>query len=257
MGANVLVCVKRVPDVSGEVLLTEDSQSVDARYVGFTLSDHENCAVELAVQTAAATEGTATVLTIGSTDAAEQLRSALGVGCTAAVLVEADPVALGPADVAHEIAEVIRDHEARGTAYDLVLMGNDAADSGDFQVPVRLAEELGRPVVTGIKQVAVSDGKAELRGDGPEGTETFAVPLPAVVSVMEGGVEPRYPTITGRMKAKKVEVETRAVSRPPAGSGRVTMTLPPPVPNTVEVLGEGPGTAGQVVDLLERLGVAR
>ena len=78
--------------------------------------------------------GTATVLTIGSTDAAEQLRSALGVGCTAAVLVEADPVALGPADVAHEIAEVIRDHEARGTAYDLVLMGNDAADSGDFQV---------------------------------------------------------------------------------------------------------------------------
>ena len=96
---NVLVCIKRVPDFSGEVLLAEDSQSADARFVGFTLSDHDSCAVELAVQIASATGGQATVATVGSADSVEQLRSALGVGCTAAVLVEADPVALGPADV--------------------------------------------------------------------------------------------------------------------------------------------------------------
>ena len=83
------------------------------------------------------------------------------------------------------------------------------------------------------------------------------MPLPAVVTVMEGGVEPRYPTITGRMKAKKIEVETRATAQEPAGSGRVRLTLPPPAPSTVEVLGEGPGAAGTVVDLLQRLGVAR
>ena len=103
---DVLVCVKRVPDFSGEVLLTEDAQSADARFVGFTMSNHDQCAVELAVQVASATDGQVTVLTIGSADAVEQLRSALGVGASAAVLVEADPVALGPADVAHEIAEV-------------------------------------------------------------------------------------------------------------------------------------------------------
>jgi len=259
-GTNVLVCVKRVPDVSGEVLLSEDGQAVDARYVGFTLSNHETCAVELAVQIATATGGVATVLSVGEPSAVEQLRSALGVGCGAAVLVEADPVALGPADVSHEIASVIGDHQggAEGvSAYDLVLLGNDAADSGDFQVPIRLADELGWPVVTGIKNVTVDGDTARLRGDGPEGTETYAVPLPAVVSVMEGGVEPRYPTITGRMKAKKIEIETREVSRPPVGSGRVQLTLPPPSPSTVEVLGEGPGTAGAVVDLLQRLGVAR
>jgi electron transfer flavoprotein beta subunit len=254
---NVLVCIKRVPDFSGEVLLTDDAQSADARFVGYTLSNHDSCAVELAVQVASANDGTATVLSVGSGDAAEQLRSALGVGCTAAVLVEAEPVTLGPADVAREIAAVVRDHETAGTSYDLVLLGNDAADSGDFQVGIRLAHELARPVVTGMQTVVVESGVARLRGDGPDGRETYEVPLPAVVTVMEGGVEPRYPTITGRMKAKKVEIETRPVSREPAGGGRVRLSLPPPAPSTVEVLGEGPASAEQVVDLLQKLGVGR
>jgi len=254
---NVLVCIKRVPDFSGEVLLTEDSQSADARFVGYTLSNHDSCAVELAVQVASATDGTATVLSVGDPDAVEQLRSALGVGCTTAVLVEAEPVTLGPADVAREIAAVVRDHEAAGTSHDLVLLGNDAADSGDFQVGIRLAHELSRPVVTGMQTVTDQNGVVRLQGDGPDGRETYEVPLPAVVTVMEGGVEPRYPTITGRMKAKKVEVETRPVSQAPAGSARVRLCLPPPSPSTVEVLGEGPGAAGSVVDLLQRLGVGR
>lgn len=253
---DVLVCVKRVPDVSGEVLLCEDGQSVDARFVGFTISNHEGCAIELAVQLASASEGRATVVSVGAPDSVEQLRAALGVGCTAAVLVESDPVALGPADVAREIADVVRAHESAGTAYDLVLLGNDAADSGDFQVAVRLAHLLQRPVVTGIQRVAVSDGTAQLRGDGPDGTESYEVPLPAVVSVLEGGVEPRYPTITGRMRAKKVEIETRQAAAA-TGSGRVRLSLPPPVPSSVELLGEGPETAPAVVDLLQRLGVAR
>ncbi len=254
---NVLVCIKRVPDFSGEVLLSEDAQSADARFVGYTLSNHDNCAVELAVQVATATGGSATVVSVGTAESVEQIRSALGVGCTGAVLVEADPVAMGPADVAREIAAVVADHEAAGTTYDLVLLGNDAADSGDFQVGIRLAHELGRPVVTGMQNVALEGGVARLQGDGPDGRETYEVPLPAVVTVMEGGVEPRYPTITGRMKAKKVQVETRTRSLEPAGSGRVRLTLPPPTPSSVELLGEGPEAAVSVVDLLHRLGVGR
>lgn len=254
---NVLVCIKRVPDFSGEVLLTDDAQSADARFVGYTLSNHDSCAVELGVQIASATGGTATVLSVGAAESVEQLRSALGVGCTAAVLVEAEPVTLGPADVAREIAAVVGDHEAAGTTYDLVLLGNDAADSGDFQVGIRLAHELTRPVVTGMQTVSVDNAVARLQGDGPDGRETYEVPLPAVVTVMEGGVEPRYPTITGRMRAKKIEVETRALSQAPAGSGRVQLSLPPPSPSYVEVLGEGPEAAGTVVDLLQKLGVGR
>jgi electron transfer flavoprotein beta subunit len=254
---DVLVCIKRVPDAAGEVLLTADEQGVDARFVGFTVSEHENCAVELAVRIAADTGGTATVLTLGSEDAIEQLRTALGVGCSAAVLIEADPAGFGPADVAREIAAVVHAHAAEGRTYDLVLLGNDAADTGDFQVGIRLAYALGRPVVNGIRTVEVDNGVATAQVAGPDGVETYAVPLSAVVTVLEGGVEPRYPTITGRMKAKKAKVEVVAPQREPRGSGRVRLTLPPAQPNEVEVLGEGPDAAKAVVDLLQKLGVAR
>ncbi|MGD9530289.1 MAG: electron transfer flavoprotein beta subunit/FixA family protein [Pseudonocardia sp.] len=254
---DVLVCVKRVPDVGSEVTLTADAQGVDARHVGFTTSAHEACAVELAVRIAGDTGGTATVLTVGDADAVEQLRTALGVGCTAATLVEADAAELGPADVAREIAAAVRAHEGEGRGHDLVLLGNDAADSGDFQVGIRLAYLLERPVVNGVKTVSVDGDTVTAVGDGPDGVETFRVPLPAVVTVLEGGVEPRYPTITGRMKAKKTPIETREPAGAPAGAGRVRLTLPPAQPSTVEILGRGPEAAPAVVDLLESLGVTR
>lgn len=254
---DVLVCIKRVPDAAGEVLLTADAQSVDARFVGFTVSAHESCAIELAVRIAAADGGTATVLTLGPDAAVEQLRAALGVGAAAAVLIEAEPAAFGPADVAREIAAVVTAHAAGGRTYDLVLLGNDAADTGDFQVGIRLAHALGRPVVNGVRTVEVAEGTATARGDGLDGVETYRVPLPAVVTVLEGGVEPRYPTITGRMKAKKTKIETRTPVGEPRGSGRVRLTLPPAQPSTVEVLGEGPDAAAAVVALLHRMGVTR
>jgi electron transfer flavoprotein beta subunit len=254
---NVLVCIKRVPDAAGEVLLTDDNQALDARYVGFTVSAHESCAVELAVRIATETGGTATVLTLGPDDAVEQLRTVLGLGCSAAVLIEADPMGFGPADVAREIAAVVEAHAADGRTYDLVLLGNDAADTGDFQVGIRLAYALGRPVVNGASTVEAANGVATARVSGPDGVETYAVPLPTVVTVLEGGVEPRYPTVSGRMKAKKAKIEMVAPQREPSGSGRVRLVLPPAQPSAVEVLGEGPDAAKAVVDLLEKLGVAR
>jgi electron transfer flavoprotein beta subunit len=254
---NVLVCVKRVPDVGGEVLLTADAQAVDARYVGFTVSAHESCAVELATLVASDRGGEATVLTLGPAEAVDQLRAVLALGCTAATHVVADPTTFGPADVAREIAAVVRDHEAHGRTHDLILLGNDAADSGDFQVGIRLAHALGRPVVNGAATVEVADGMVTVRGDGPDGYETYRVPLPAVVTVLEGGVQPRYPTISGRVRAKKVSIEERSPTAAPTGPRRVRLTLPPPAPSQVRMLGEGPQAAPALVDLLESLGVVR
>jgi electron transfer flavoprotein beta subunit len=236
-------------------VLTEDGQAVDGRYAGFTTSAHEECAVELAIRVAAATGGRAGVLTLGDADAVEQLRAALAVGCTAATHVETDPSRLGPADVAREIAAVVRDQAAAGEGPDLVLLGNDAADSGDFQVGIRLAYELGWPVVNGVATVAVEDGSVVASGSGPDGHETYRVPLPAVVTVLEGGVEPRYPTVPGRMKAKKVAIEHRTPTTEPVGPKRVRLLLPPPQPSDVQILGKGADAAPAVVDLLERLGV--
>lgn len=252
---DVLVCIKRVPDASSEVVLTDDGQSVDGRFAGFTMSTHEECAVELAALVTAADGGEATALTLGDADAVEQLRAALAVGCTAATHVVADPQRFGPADVAREIATVVRDHEAAGRSHDLILLGNDAADSGDFQVGIRLAYELGRPVVNGVTNVSVADGVVTASGAGTDGYETYRVPLPAVVTILEGGVEPRYPTVPGRMKAKKVPIEEREPAGEPTGPSRVKLALPPAAPSNVQILGKGAEAAPAVVDVLEQLGV--
>lgn len=255
---DVLVCIKRVPDLGGEISLTADGMSVDDSSLGHTVSPHEECAVELAIQVAKDTDGQATVLTLGASEAVEQLRNALALGCTGAVLVEAEAAAYGPADVAAAIADVVRAHEAAGTTYDLVLLGNDASDTGDFQVGIRLSYLLDRPVVAGVSTLSVSGDRVTARGGSPDGgTEVFDVALPAVLTVMEGGIEPRYPSIPGRMKAKKIAIDEIVPTREPAGSGRIRLKLPEAQPSQVTVLGEGPEAAGAVVDLFEKLGVTR
>ncbi|NUR09573.1 MAG: electron transfer flavoprotein subunit beta/FixA family protein [Nocardioidaceae bacterium] len=255
---NVLVCIKRVPDLGGEISLTADGRSVDDSGLGHTISAHEEAAVELAITVAKDTGGEATVLTLGSDDAVEQLRNALALGCTAAIRIDADASAQGPADVARAIADVVREREAGGTTYDLVLLGSDASDTGDFQVGIRLAYALDRPVVTAVSTVSVQDGTVVARGAAPDGgSEVYELPMPAVVTVMEGGVEPRYPSIPGRMKAKKVAIEEAAPGFGAAGSGRLRLRLPEPAPSQVTILGEGPQAAAAVVDLFEKLGVTR
>ena len=255
---RVLVCIKRVPDLGGEISLTADGMAVDDSSLGHTVSPHEDCAVELAIQTAKDTGGDATVLTLGTTDAVEQLRTALALGCTGAVLIEADPAAYGPADVAAAIADVVRAQEAAGTPYDLVLLGNDASDTGDFQVGIRLSYLLDRPVVTGVSTLCVTGDRVQARGGSPDGgTEVFDVPLPAVLSVMEGGVEPRYPSIPGRMKAKKITIDQVTPAVETVGSGRIRLKLPEAAPNEVTILGEGPEAAAAVVDVIEKLGVLK
>jgi electron transfer flavoprotein beta subunit len=110
-------------------------------------------------------------------------------------------------------------------------------------------------VLTNISSCAVEGDRVIARGDGPDGTEIFEVPLPAVVAVLEGGVTPRYPSITGRMKAKKAPIDIRPVTEQPKGSGRVRLRVPPPRSGTVEVLGHGAEAAPAVVDLLVGIGV--
>ena len=202
------------------------------------------------------TGGTATVLTLGTDDAVEQLRTVLGLGCSAAVLIEADPAGFGPADVAREIAAVVTEHAAQGRSHDLVLLGNDAADTGDFQVGIRLAYALGRPVVNGASMVVVAgDTQRRTSPDRTASRPTRCRCPPS--SPCWRAASSRATRRSGRMKAKKVKVETVAPQREPDGSGRVRLLLPPAQPSAVEVLGEGPDAAKAVVDLLQKLGVAR
>ncbi|UVI36497.1 electron transfer flavoprotein subunit beta/FixA family protein [Brevibacterium spongiae] len=271
---NILVCIKRVPDIAGAVTLDDAGTGIDESGLGHTMSSHEECAVELAIQTAAATGGTVTVLTVGPAEAVEQLRAAVAVGANDGILIEAaDPSVFGPEDIAQVIGDVVRDRAEAGQSFDLVLLGNDAADTGDFQVGIRLAYDLEYPVLTNIQMLTPAEdgsgpgaganstaggsGSVEARGIGPAGTEIFALDLPAVVAVQEGGVDPRYPSITGRMKAKKAAIVEYDAPEPGTGNPRIRLELPEVKASAVTILGEGPDAAPALVDVLEEIGVIR
>ena len=256
---NILVCIKRVPDIAGSVTLDDTGAGIDESGLGHTMSSHEECAVELAIQTAAATGGTVTVLTLGPAEAVEQLRAAVAVGANDGILIEtAEADAFAPEDIAQVIGDVVRDRAEAGQTFDLVLTGDDAADTGDFQVGIRLAYDLEYPVLTNIQTISASGGGAiEARGIGPAGTEVFSLDLPAVVAVHEGGVDPRYPSITGRMKAKKAPIVEYDAPEPGTGSPRIRLELPEVKASSVTILGEGPEAAPALVDVLEEIGVIR
>ncbi|HSO30407.1 MAG TPA: electron transfer flavoprotein subunit beta/FixA family protein [Candidatus Sulfomarinibacteraceae bacterium] len=258
---NILVCVKRVPETGGRIVLTPDGQEIDRRYLGFTVSPHEECAVEEAVRIVEAGGGSSTVLTLGPAAAEEQLRDALALGIERAVLLETDGNEWDPVSTAAAITIAVRDQEAAHGPFDLVLFGNESADSGGFQVGIRVAVALGRPVVNGIKSLALRDGTAVARREAPGGGwETYELPLPAVVGVKEGINLPRYPSVPGRIRAKKKEIERVAVVPPsfgsvPIGPRKELLRLPAEQESAVDVLGRGPEAAPAVVDLLEQIGV--
>ena len=173
---RILVCVKRVPAPGAKINVTADGQSVETAHLGFTTSPHEECAVEEAVQITERLGGEVTVLTVGPVEAQEQLRYAASVGCHNIVLVPTDDTALDPQRTAAIITEAIDSLEADDGVFDLVLFGNESADSGGFQVGVRVAHALGRPIVNGIKGIDIAEDTVTARRAVDAGFEVYNCP---------------------------------------------------------------------------------
>lgn len=252
---NVLVCVKRVPATGGRITLTADEQDIDTRFLGFTISPHEECAVEEAVRLIETHGGSTTVLTLGPEVATEQLRDAMALGIDRAVLLETDGREWDPIATAEAIVDAIRAQQAAVTDFDLLLFGNEAADTGDYQVGIRVAHALGLPCVTGIKGLEITDGSAVARREAEGGWEIFEIALPAVFTAKEGINLPRYPSVPGRLKAKKKEIERLTPQRRDGGLEKVRLKLPEEQAGEVEILGNGPEAAPRVVEVLQRLGI--
>ena len=252
---NVLVCVKRVPATAGKITLTPDEQEIDTRYLGFTVSPHEECAVEEAVQIVEAHGGSSTVLTLGPSGSADQLREAMAIGIDRAIHLETDGSEWSAVDTASAIIAAVREREAVDGPFDLILLGNEAADTGEYQVGVRVAVALDRPVVSGVKGLEVRDDAIVARREAAAGgREIYEVPRPAVVSVREGINLPRYPSVPGRLRARKKEIERIVPGRATAAPAKIRLRVPVEQESAVEILGEGPAAAPRVVEVLRRLG---
>lgn len=252
---NILVCVKRVPATAGKITLTADEQEIDTRYLGFTVSPHEECAVEEAVRIVEAHGGSSTVLTLGPAESADQLREAMAIGIDRAIHLETDGSEWSAVETATAIVGTIRDREATDGPFDLILLGNEAADTGDYQVGVRVAVALDRPVVSGVKGLEIRDEAIVARREAAAGGwEVYEIPRPAVVSVREGINLPRYPSVPGRLRARKKEIDRIVAERGAALPAKIRLRVPAEQESAVEILGDGPDAAPRVVDVLRRLG---
>ena len=201
----------------------------------------------------------------------------MAIGIDRAVLLETDGTEWDPVSTAGVIAETIEAQEAAEGRFDLVLFGNEAADTVDYQVGVRVAVALGRPIINGIKEIWFDDGRRAVfaRREAPGGGwETYELPLPAVLGVKEGLNLPRYPSVPGRLRARKKEVQRVALGASPSGAlglgagedsagvggdipgpTKLRLRLPAEERTAATVIGQGADAAPAVVDLLEKIGV--
>ena len=250
---RILVCVKRVPLTGGKMVLTPDEQALETRHLGFTISPHEECGVEEAVRLVERDGGEVVVLTLGPPEAEEQLRETLAIGADRGILMDAGGEEWDAQATAAAIVSAIR---ADADGFDLIVFGNESADAGGYQVGIRVAYALGLPVVTGLKGLSVADGVARCEQEVAGGRDVYAVPLPAVVTVLEGINLPRYPSVPAKLRARQKPVEKHAPARPDSRLERLRLVVPAGQGKQAEILGRGPDAAPAVVDVMRELGVA-
>ena len=156
---------------------------------------------------------------------------------------------------ADEIAAEARRRADGGPGYDLLLLGNEAADTGDYQVGVRVAHALGWPCATGIKGIEITDGTVRARREYRGAEELFEFGLPAVITVKEGINLPRYPSLPGWLRAKRAVIETHQPQWRPDGLRKQALRVPETERKQATVLGNGEDAVPALLAVLDELGV--
>ncbi len=249
---RLLVCVKRVPITGGKMVLTADEQALETKHLGFTISPHEECAVEEAVRIVEAGGGEVVVLTLGPPEAEEQIRDCMAIGADRGIHLRTDGTEWDAQATAGAIVDAVRSEEP----FDLILFGNESADSGNYQVGIRVAYALGMPVVTGLKGIDVQGDKVRCERDIGGARDVYEVPLPAVLTALEGLNLPRYPSVPGRLRAKSKPLEVVEPARPESKLEKLRLVVPEGHGKQAEILGNGPEAAPKVVEIMQQLGVA-
>ena len=258
---NVVVCVKQIPDPADPGALDPNTKTLkrDGKLI---LDESDSYGVEMALQLVdAAGGGEVTLVSMAPNGETAGLRTALAMGAAKAVLVS-DPAlqgtdALGTSKV---LAKAI---ERAGQA-DLILTATESSDGYTGTVPEQIAELLSLPSVTFAKSISVEGGTVKVQRQTEAGFDDVECPLPAVVSVTAGVVEPRYPSFKGIMAAKSKPVDevdlgglgVDAGSVGWAGGGQEIVEISEAEAREAGTIVEDDGEAFQkIVDLLAELKV--
>jgi electron transfer flavoprotein beta subunit len=205
---NVVVCVKQIPDPAAPQQIDPNTKNL-VRSGKLILDDSDAYGVEMGLQLVdRAGEGEVTIVSMAPNNETSGLRTALAMGAAKAILISDDALAGSDAlSTAKVLAKAIERAQP-----DLVLAATESTDGYTGTTPAQLAELLGMPSITFAKQVEIADGTVKVQRQTEAGYDDVEAPLPAVVTVTAGVVEPRYPSFKGIMAAKNKPVDQLTVS---------------------------------------------
>ncbi|WP_409182657.1 electron transfer flavoprotein subunit beta/FixA family protein [Amycolatopsis sp. VS8301801F10] len=240
---NIVVLVKQVPDTYSERKLSGSDSTLDRESADAVLDEINEKAVEEALKIKEAGEGEVTVISVGPDRATDAIRKALSMGADKAIHVSDE--ALHGSD-AIATAKVLAAAVGKVEGFDLILAGNEASDGRGAAVPAILAELLGVPQLTYVRQLTVEGSSVKADRETEDGITHLEANLPALVSVSEKINEPRYPSFKGIMAAKKKPVETLTIADLGIDAGEVGLANA--WSTVVEASPKPPRTAGEKVE---------
>ncbi|HKN54601.1 MAG TPA: electron transfer flavoprotein subunit beta/FixA family protein [Amycolatopsis sp.] len=240
---NIVVLVKQVPDTYSERKLTSADHTLDRESADAVLDEINEKAVEEALKIKEAGEGEVTVISVGPDRATDAIRKALSMGADKAIHVS-DPALHGSDAIA--TAKVLAAAIAKAGGYDLIIAGNESSDGRGGAVPAIIAELLGLPQVTYVRELTVEGTTIKASRETEDGITHLEANLPALVSVGEKINEPRYPSFNGIMAAKKKPVETLTIADLGVDAGEVG--LGNAWSSVLEASPKPPRTAGEKVE---------
>jgi electron transfer flavoprotein beta subunit len=192
---KILVCISNVPDTTAKITFTPDNKEFVAAGVTFILNPYDEIALSKAVDLAAASGGTVTVITVGDATTEPTIRKALAVGANDGVRVNA-----APRDawfVARQIAEYVKKNPV-----DMILCGKESSDYNGASVTSMIAEMLGLPCIPFAKSLTLDGQTATLDREIEGGKEVITTPMPFVAGASEGMAEWKIPNMRGIMSAR-------------------------------------------------------
>jgi len=198
---KIVVCVKQVPD-SAATVVAENGQ-VSWGDAPLVINPWDEYAVEAALKTKEAHDGTVTVVSMGGENAKEALKHALAMGCNDAILIS-DP-ALEAVDT-QGTAQVLAAAIKKIGEVDMAFFGRQAIDGDAGITPVQTARVLGWPALTLAATIDVEGDTVKVERSIEEGRQTVSAKLPAVFSLVKDYGEPRYPSFMGIRKASRAEI---------------------------------------------------
>lgn len=200
---NIYVCIKQVPDTEATLLVKDTS--INEAGIKWIISPYDEYALEEALKLKEKIAGsTVTVVTLGPQRAESAIRSGLAMGAEKAVHIETDELFLDHKTVAAALGNAIK----QDADYGIIFLGKQAIDDDSYLTHIYLAEHLGIPAATNVIEFNHEDGKVTVEREIDEGArEKIEMTVPCVIGATKGLNEPRYASLMGIMKAKKIPIK--------------------------------------------------